>query len=110
MTEVEIARVCHEVNRTLSQALGEFHPRWIGLSADLKQSTYDGMVAARDSDFDPEKSHESWCAEREKAGWKWGEVKSDKWKAHPNLRPYNQLPKEQQLKDHLFVAIVKYLS
>jgi len=44
-----------------------------------------------------------------KDGWKHGPVKDPEKKEHPCLIPYDELPKEQQVKDHLFIGVVKAL-
>jgi len=43
-------------------------------------------------------------------GWKYGAVKDADKKEHPCFVPYEELPKEQQAKDHLFKATVSALS
>ena len=43
-------------------------------------------------------------------GWTYGEVKDPARKTHPTLLPFGGLPAEQQLKDRLFIAIVRALA
>jgi hypothetical protein len=43
-------------------------------------------------------------------GWVYGETKDPVAKTHPCLVAYNDLPIEQQVKDHLFRAVVKALT
>lgn len=101
-----IARLCHEANRVLQIMLSEeVNPKWDELSEDLKVSTYIGVLNALDGST-PQQMHESWMRERILGGWKYGEVLDRDYKVHPNLKPYDELPLEQQYKDTMFLAIV----
>lgn len=106
----DIARIAHEVNRGLCQALGddsqvpwEEAPEW------QTKSAIHGVELHRDEDVGPGDSHRSWMQEKVDAGWVCGEVKDEAAKTHPCLVPFDQLPPEQQLKDHLFVAVASVL-
>ena len=55
-------------------------------------------------------SHESWMREKLEAGWIYGPVKDPDVKQHPCLVPFDELPVEQQMKDVLFIAVVRALS
>ena len=108
----EIAKVCHEANRGYCKALGddsqlpwEEAPQW------AKTSAINGVRFHLDNpNAGPSGSHENWLKEKEKEGWRYGEVKDPEKKEHPCYVPYNQLPKEQQAKDYIFTSIVKTLS
>jgi hypothetical protein len=52
----------------------------------------------------------SWLAEKTKTGWKYGPEKDPEKKEHPCFVPYDQLPAEQKMKDHIFLAIVQVLK
>ena len=108
----EIAKVCHEANRGYCKALGDDSqlpwdeaPQW------AKTSAINGVRFHLDNpNAGPSGSHENWLKEKEKEGWKYGEVKDPEKKEHPCYVPYDQLPKEQQAKDYIFTSIVKTLS
>lgn len=108
----EIAKVCHEANRGYCKALGddsqlpwEEAPEW------AKNSAINGVRFHLDNpNAGPSGSHENWLKEKEKEGWRYGEIKDPEKKEHPCFVPYDQLPKEQQAKDYIFTAIVKSLS
>jgi hypothetical protein len=55
-------------------------------------------------------SHENWMKEKEADGWKYGTIKDPEKKEHPCIVPFEQLPKEQQFKDHLFRGIVHAMN
>jgi len=56
----------------------------------------------------PSLSHENWAKARKEAGWVYGEVKDADKKTHPCLVPYNDLPKNQRMKDT--VVLEAYLA
>lgn len=111
--EIEkIAEICHEVNRALCISLGDYSqenwyeaPEWQRVSARAGVDFHQMMP-----DAGPEASHESWMNLKRGEGWVYGETKDPEKKTHPCLLPFYDLPKEQQLKDHLFTTIVKVLS
>ncbi|UCZ75334.1 hypothetical protein LHK94_20490 [Dickeya zeae] len=106
--EIEkIARLAHEVNRAYCAALGddsqlawEHAPQW------QKDSAIEGVVFHLNGDHPPEASHNKWLEFKKQEDWKYGPVKDAEKKEHPCFVPYEQLPKEQQVKDYLFRAVV----
>jgi hypothetical protein len=107
-----IARVCHEVNRAYCNAIGDDSQKaWNEAPEWQKDSVYKGVEFTLNTpDSTPEDNHKSWLAEKEATGWKYGEVKDVEAKTHPCMLPYEQLPKEQRVKDHLFMAVVNALK
>jgi hypothetical protein len=112
MKIIGIAAVCHEANRALCRSLGDHsQPTWPEAPDWQTQSAITGVeFNLVNPDAPASASHDSWLAEKERDGWKFGEVKDPEKKEHPCYVPYEQLPKEQQAKDHLFKAIVAVLS
>jgi len=101
------ARVCHEVNRAYCQAIGDdSQPTWEDAPDWQKQSALMGVDLHMHNDVGPEASHESWMAQKLAEGWEYGLVKDPVLKIHPCIKPFADLPKEQQIKDHLFRAVV----
>ncbi|MCP3995059.1 MAG: hypothetical protein GY722_08335 [bacterium] len=107
----EIARVCHEVNRGYCQALGDnSHPSWEDAPDWQKESAIQGVHNILNfPGTTPEESHESWLAEKEADGWKYGEKKDPAAKTHPCFVPYGDLPLDQRAKDYIFGAVVRSL-
>lgn len=62
----------------------------------------------------PEEAHDSWWRKYEEMGWKYGEVRDTVAKTHPDMVSFNELPKDEQDKDEIFLALVgfafKYIS
>lgn len=56
---------------------------------------------------DPEKDSEEVAAQK---GWKWGRVFSVERKEDPRMVPFHLLPNAEQVKDRIFVAIVRAAS
>jgi hypothetical protein len=101
------ARVCHEVNRAYCQAIGDdSQPSWEDAPDWQKESALLGVDLHTHNDVGPEASHESWMAQKIADGWEYGLVKDPVLKIHPCIKPFAELSKEQQIKDHLFRAVV----
>lgn len=109
MKAEEIARVCHEANRAYCTTQGDDSQAPWEDAADWQRSSAVECVEAAlaDPKQTPALSHEAWLAQKVATGWKYGAVKDAEKKEHPCLLPYDQLPKEQRLKDYLFLAIVR---
>ena len=112
MNVEQIASVCHEANKGLSMALGDFyHHTWKAAADWQKQSAIHGVeFHLANPDADDSASHTSWAAEKVLDGWVWGDVKDAAKKTHPCLVPFEELPPEQQAKDTLFRAVVHVLK
>ena len=103
----QIARVAHEVNRAYCQALGDAtQPRWNDAPEWQRASARMGVDLHEMGDFGPEASHISWMNQKLEDGWKYGPVKNPEAKEHPCIVPFDQLPLEQQAKDHIFRGVV----
>ena len=104
----EIARICHQVNKSFCESIGdnsqldwEKSPEW------QKQSAINGVnFHLENKNIKPSDSHESWLKEKIENGWIYGKVKDTEKKTHPCCIPYEQLPTEQKSKDYIFEAIV----
>lgn len=112
LTILAVAAVCHEANRALCAGLGDYsQSSWSEAPEWQIQSAVTGVKFNLDNpDAPASASHDSWLAEKERDGWKYGPVKDADKKEHPCYVPYEQLPQEQQAKDHLFKAIVAALA
>lgn len=107
---IEIAaKAAHEVNRIyclgiddLSQLSWDDSPDW------QKESVRYGVHnIIKHSDITPEHLHEEWLKFKAADGWKYGPVKDIINKEHPCFLPYKELPVQHQVKDTLFISIVK---
>lgn len=104
----DIAKICHDANTSLCETQGdmsqeqwEYAPKW------QQESAIKGVdFCLANPDAPASANHDAWLAEKEATGWKYGPVKDPEKKEHPCFVPYEELPPEQQLKDHLFKAIV----
>lgn len=106
----KIARVCHEVNRSYCQALGDIsQPTWENAPDWQRESARMGVDLHLSGNFGPEASHISWVNQKLADGWSYGPVKDLAKKEHPCLVPFAELPREQQAKDFIFRAVVHAL-
>lgn len=112
MTEEEIARVAHNVNKAACAAFGDFsQPSWENAPNWQRDSAIQGVrFHLNNPNADEKSSHESWLAVKESEGWCYGPVKNIDKKEHPCFVPFEDLPQEQKLKDFLFTAVVRSLS
>ena len=103
----QVAEVAHEVNRAYCQALGDAsQPSWDDAPEWQRASARMGADLHTMGDFGPEESHISWMNQKLEEGWKYGPVKNPEAKEHPCIVPFDQLPLEQQAKDHIFRGVV----
>lgn len=103
------ARLGHEVNRAYCRALGdESQPPWDEAPAWQRESALAGVHAIAEGRVtEPHHSHISWMEEKVRDGWTYGPTKDADAKTHPCLVPFDELPPDQQMKDHLFLDVVK---
>ena len=107
-----IAQMCHEVNRAWCAINNDSTQKsWSEAEQWQRDSAIKGVQFALDNpNATPESQHEAWYKDKEKDGWMFGFVKDPVRKEHPCMLPYNMLPKEQQIKDKLFRAVVNILK
>jgi hypothetical protein len=112
MESIEIARVCHEVNRALCEAYGDSSQKpWDEADQWQRDSAVKGVeYSIANPDAPPSAQHDAWMRDKDADGWCWGPVKDARTKEHPCMVPYEQLPVEQRAKDHLFRAVVRALE
>ncbi len=108
MTEIEIAQICHEVNRAWCAFNGDdSQPSWQEAPDWQRQSAIAGVRFHVDNpDADDAASHNSWLAQKRADGWVYGFTKDAAAKTHPCIKPFESLPPDQQFKDRLFRTIV----
>ena len=104
------AAAAHEANRAYCKAMGDHsQPPWDLAPEWQKTSARNGVLGVFGGNT-PEQSHESWLAEKQATGWKFGPIKDPEKREHPCMVPYADLPPAQRAKDHIFVAVVGALS
>lgn len=111
LTPAQIARVVHEANRAYCESIGDYSQKPFDQAAEWqRESAVKGVIAVQEGTANtPEQQHQSWLDEKVRTGWKFGSIKDESLKTHPCMVPYHELPIEQQMKDHLFRAIVTTL-
>lgn len=103
------ARAAHEANRAYCIALGDHSQvAWDGCPEWQRSSAINGVLGVMAGNG-PRESHESWLAEKEATGWKYGPVKDPEKKEHPCFVPYDELPPAQKRKDGIFVSVVSLI-
>lgn len=112
MTEEQIrAAACaaHGANRSYCIALGDRSQAPWGVAPEWqRESAINGVrFLIENPDAPASASHDSWLAEKEKDGWKYGPEKDPEKKEHPCFVPYEELPESQKAKDAIFQAVVR---
>jgi hypothetical protein len=104
----KIAMVAYATNKAYCESIGDdSQPDWVDAQGWQKNSVIAGVeFHLANPEATPAASHESWLAEKERDGWKYGPVKDPGKKEHPCFVPYDQLPIEQRVKDYLFKGVV----
>ena len=108
---VTLAEVAHEVNRLLQLATGDPDPspHWADAATWQVEASFEQIRNAL-AGQGPRELHVSWCAQKYRDGWVYGEVKDPVAKTHPQLIGYDELSAAQKAKDAAFVAIVTALA
>lgn len=113
MDMLQIAKVCHDANRSYCHSIGDnSQPEWESAPVWQRNSALKGVEfhiinLEKGNKPSPSASHESWLKEKAEDGWKFGTVKDAAKKEHPCFVPYNQLPLDQRMKDFIFSSIVE---
>lgn len=108
MDNLTIARIAHEVNRAYCEAIGDHSQvSWKNAEQWQRDSAINGVTfSINNPNSTPEDQHEEWLNSKLKDGWIYGSIKNAEEKQHPCIMSYNNLPKEQKIKDALFLAVV----
>ena len=109
MTIEQTAKMCHEVNKAYCEAIGDHSQvSWNEAPEWQQDSAINGVIFhLNNPDANPEDSHNNWWKQKIADGWQYGPVKDAEKKEHPCMVPYNELPINQRVKDHLFISMVK---
>lgn len=106
-----IAKVCHQANKAICEAYGDSSQKdWNEADDWQKISCVKGVrFAVANPHLGPKEQHQAWLADKLMDGWLYGPEKDVERKFHPCALPYELLPDNQKIKDHVFRAIVKTL-
>jgi len=105
----DVAKICHEANRALCEALGDLSQKpWAEAEEWQRDSAVKGVRYFIGHPTAPDSAqHDAWCNDKYAAGWTFGVEKDPTDKRHPCLVSFDQLPREQQAKDVLFKAVCR---
>lgn len=103
------AMAAHTANRAYCVAIGDDSQLpWIEAPQWQRDSAIEGVkFLIANPAAPPSASHDSWLAQKERDGWKYGPVKDPEKKEHPCYVPYDELPEAQKAKDAIFGAVVR---
>lgn len=110
LTYSQVAQVCYEANRALAAMYGEERAAWDDSEKWERDTVLEGVIAVDEGRVKSAgDSHIAWAAHKVNEGWKYGTVRDAIAKTHPCLVPFHELPYDQRLKDHLFLAVATAL-
>lgn len=114
LTEEQIenfAKIAHDCNKSFCETIGDdSQQNWEDCSQAQKDSAIAGVkFHASNPNSKAEDSHLSWFKQKKEDGWVYGLIKIPDLKQHPCMVPFESLPEEEQMKDHLFKNIVDTL-
>lgn len=108
-----IAKLAAKVNHEVSNAMKSFYGEAKGKAFDkLSEEEVHELVVActavgENPNMSPADVHQLWVDAKLRKGWKQGEVLDQNAMTHPCLVPYEQLSPEDQVKDVIFLAVIK---
>ena len=110
MTYVEIAKLCHKINKEYCLSMGDdTQVDWDAAPEWQKESAIKGVeYHMANTNIKPSDSHDNWYKQKVKDGWKYGPIKDAEKKEHPCMVVYEALPMQQRSKDHIFKAICDF--
>jgi hypothetical protein len=108
LSDWELANLCYAANRAVSlvedRTAAPASPPPEQIASLLR-----GIAFARaNPGVTPEEQHSAWMADKASEGWMYGPDIRPERKAHPSMRPYSELPRGQQLKDYLVLALLAW--
>ena len=108
-----LAALVHEINRALQAAHGDEAPslpwpcedpaqQWVTIRGVRRVLGHPGIT--------PAEHHDGWREDKAALGWRYGPVKDPVALTHPCMVPWPELPRYQQAKDRVSIAIVRELA
>lgn len=105
----DIARRAHEVNRVYCASIGDnSQKRWDVAPGWQRESAIGCVKEIMDNPhMEVGDAHAAWLKHKLDTGWVYGKVKDAGARTHPCMVPFEDLPSAQQMKDVLFINVVK---
>jgi hypothetical protein len=113
LTVEQFGRLNHALRREVARIFGDgtVPPDWDDAPEWMHaDSARDARELLGNPGMMAEDGHGRWMRQKIAEGWKWGPVRDDEKKEHPSIRPFDQLPPGERLKDLLRVSLAGSLS
>lgn len=103
------AEMANEVVRVYARTLCDYtYVDWKYLEQPQKDLRIRGVIdIVENPNQTAEEAHNKWLFEKKKDGWVYAPKRNHEMKKHPYIVEYSELPKEQRIKDELFIETVK---
>ncbi len=104
------ARAAHNTMVTYCKMHGDFSIKeWDDAEQWQRDDTVKMVHSVLAEGYNPKAEHERWKANKVQKGYVWGAVKNDNPEkgplTNPNIKPYEELPLIQRMKDHLLIVV-----
>jgi len=108
--EEELARIVYEATRleALWSKRSIVPEPWDERDEAFRKQMIDNVTKYMNLDElpTPEQAHNSWMNNYFKMGWNYGEKRDPVLKTHPDLVPFDELPKDEKDKDAIYLTIL----
>lgn len=108
---VGLGKICHEAIRAFDESMGDFdNLPWQHKSPWYQNVMVECVTFLLKEQRDINQLHVYWCSQMTAHGWVYGLKVDEKTKEHPNLKKFEQISFEEQLKYALLLSIVIAMS
>jgi hypothetical protein len=104
-----LARLIYEATRIEAEWSGRIVPETWEQRDEKFRSQFVGIVSKyinAERLPTPEQAHNSWMESYLEMGWRHGEKRDPVAKTHPDLVPFDELPRDEKDKDAIFLAFI----
>ena len=107
----DVAKIIHQANKALCESQNDLSQKdYEEAEQWQKDSAIDGIKYFINNPNTPASAlHQKWMDIKIADGWKYGEIKDAEKKTHPCILPFERMPRNQQAKDYMFIALCKAL-
>jgi len=109
---LKIATAAFDINAAYCRSVGDFSfTSWEDAPDWQKETIIDGVMFHLDyPDATPSARHENWLEKKEIDGWSFGAAEDAEKKEHNYMIPFQDLPKDEQIKGYIFDQIVRSVA
>lgn len=108
---VGLGKICHEALKAFDETMGHFsQPAWENCDAWYQRVMVEMVTFLLKEQRDINQLHVYWGVMMKGTGWRYGIKFNSKTKEHPNMKKFEEISFEEQLKYALILSIVIAMS